>query len=143
MHFPGEKPSAMMDQPENEDAVDQNLDTRLCLNCGFPNRNSDARCMFCQAGLAEESGLVPWMRHNYYVLKWRWQLKQKRAGRKPADRLPFFKGVGYFLVGAVLSGAGLYLSSVALDTASFSKALIAILLLLYGGFILKNLFSKS
>jgi len=133
----------MIDQPENEDAVDQNLDTRLCLNCGFPNRNTDTHCMYCRAGLTEETGLLPWVRHNYHVLKWRWQLRQKQSGKKPAERLPFLKGVGYFLLGAVLSGAGLYLTTVALDTASFSKALIAVLLLLYGGFILKNLLSKN
>ena len=51
--------------------------------------------------------------------------------------------VGYFLLGALLSGAGLYAFSAALDTSSFSKVLIAVLLLLYGGFILKNLIAKN
>lgn len=133
----------MMDQPENEDAVDQNLDDRLCLNCGFPNRNSDTHCMFCRTSLVEATGLVSWVRQTYYVLKWRWQLKQKRAGKKPAERMPFLRGVGYFLLGALLSGAGLYAFSAALDTSSFSKVLIAVLLLLYGGFILKNLIAKN
>ncbi len=133
----------MKDQPENEDAVDSNLDTRLCLNCGFPNRNSDNHCMFCNAGLVEDTSLASWVQHTYYVLKWRWQLKQKQSGRSKGDRLPFLKGVGYFVLGAALAGGGLYLFSIALDTASFSKVLIAILLLLYGGFILKNLLTKN
>ena len=53
-------------------------DTRLCLNCGFPNRASDKLCMYCKTSLFEEASLLSWIRQTYLILRWRWQLKERR-----------------------------------------------------------------
>jgi len=132
-----------MDKPKKETVVKPDSDSKLCLNCGFPNRNSDSHCMYCQQSLVEDSGFFSWLRQTYYVIRWRWQLKQKREGVSKPSRLSFLRAVGYFVFGVVLSGVGIYVFTTAIDTTSFSKGLIAILFLLYGGFIFKSLFNKN
>ena len=120
-------------------------ETKLCLNCGFPNRGSDKHCMYCQASLVEDDGLFSWMRQTYYVLRWRWQLKQRYEDLQcpPPSRVSFLKLMGYFSVGTILSGAGIYFFTSAVSDGSFSSGLIAILFLSYGVFILKTLFTKK
>ena len=129
----------IMDKPKKETLLNQNPDSKICLNCGFPNRNTDSNCMYCQTSLISDSGLISWCRQTYYILRWRWQLKQKRETEHKVDRIPIFKAVGFFLVGAVLSGVGLFLFTEAVSNNSFSKGLIAILFLFYGVFTLKGL----
>lgn len=134
-----------MDKPKKEPALLQhNLETQLCLNCGFPNRNSDKRCMYCQTSLVEDAGLFSWLRQTYYILRWRWQLKQKRENLQSSPaRMSPLKMLGYFILGALLSGVGLYLFTDAVSENSFSSGLIAILFLSYGVFTLKTLFIKK
>jgi hypothetical protein len=132
-----------MDKPKKETLLNQDPDSKICLNCGFPNRATDLNCMYCQTSLIADSGLISWCRQTYYILRWRWQLKQKRETTHKPDRMPIFKAVGYFLIGAVLSGVGLYLFTEAVSNNSFSKGLIAILFLFYGVFTLKGLFTKK
>lgn len=133
----------IMDKPKKETLLNQNPDSKICLNCGFPNRASDSSCMYCQTSLKSDSGLISWCRQTYYILRWRWQLKQKREIEHKPDRMSVFKAVGFFLVGAILSGVGLFLFTEAVSNNSFSKGLIAILFLFYGVFTLKALFVKK
>jgi hypothetical protein len=132
-----------MNQKNKETLFNQDEDSKLCLNCGFPNRLTDTYCMYCQTSLVEEGGLFAWMRQTYYILKWRWQLKQKRDDIKSTSRITLIKASAYFLLGALLSSAGVYVFSEALSTHSFSKGLIAILFLCYGVFTLKTLFTHK
>ena len=121
------------------------LDGKLCLNCGFPNRKSDRRCMYCKSSLLEEGGLVHWIRETYYILRWRWQLKQRRDRMDSSSgaHLPILRLLGYFIIGLALSASGLYLFSEALADSSFSSGLIASLFLYYGILTLKSLLVKK
>lgn len=132
-----------MDEQKKETLLNQGPESKLCLNCGFPNRNTDSHCLYCQTSLLEDSGIFSWFKQTYYILRWRWQLKQKRDHISPRSRISFFKAAGYFLLGAVLSGLGFYVFMYAISTHSFSKGLIAILFLVYGVFTLKALFSRK
>ena len=121
------------------------LDDKLCLNCGFPNRQSDRYCMYCKSSLLVEEGLVPWIRETYYILLWRWQLKQgrHRIDSPSESYLPTLKLLGYCIIGLTLSTLGLYLFSEALADSSFSSGLIASLFLYYGVLTLKSVFIKK
>jgi hypothetical protein len=121
------------------------LDDKLCLNCGFPNRKSDRHCMYCKSSLLVEEGLVPWIRETYYILRWRWQLKQgrHRIDSPSESYLPTLKLLGYCIIGLTLSTLGLYLFSEALADSSFSSGLIASLFLYYGVLTLKSVFIKK
>jgi hypothetical protein len=134
-----------MEDPKKEPiAISRNQDSKLCLNCGFPNRHTDSQCMYCRTSLIEDAGLVNWLRQTYYVLRWRWQLKQKREGiEEPISKTPFYRTAGYFFLGLVLSGAGIFVFTSAVGQNSFSSGLIALLLIGYGVFTLKNLISKK
>ncbi|MBL4665455.1 MAG: hypothetical protein JKY23_05865 [Nitrospinaceae bacterium] len=134
-----------MEDPKKEPiAISRNQDSKLCLNCGFPNRNTDSQCMYCRTSLTEDAGLINWLRQTYYVLRWRWQLKQKREGiEEPISKTPFYRTAGYFFLGLVLSGAGIFVFTSAVGQNSFTSGLIALLLMGYGVFTLKNLISKK
>lgn len=133
-----------MDKPKKEPiALHHRQEQKLCLNCGFPNRSSDTHCMYCNSSVTEDKGLIAWLRHTYYVLRWRWQLKQKRGSIDHQSRKKFFSFFGYFMVGMVLTLAGTYFFVTALAESSFTDGLIATLLLLYGIFTFKFLFSKK
>ena len=134
-----------MEDPKKEPiAISQNQDSKLCLNCGFPNRNTDSQCMYCRTSLKEDAGLINWLRQTYYVLRWRWQLKQKREDiEKPVSKTPFYRTAGYFFIGLVLSGAGIFVFTSAVGQNSFSSGLIALFLVGYGVFTLKSLISKK
>ena len=121
------------------------LDDKLCLSCGFPNRKSDRNCMYCKSSLLEEGGLVSWIRETYYILRWRWQLKQgrHRIDSPSESYLPTLKLLGYCIIGLTLSTLGLYLFSEALADSSFSSGLIASLFLYYGVLTLKSVFIKK
>jgi len=122
------------------------VDERLCLNCGFPNRKSDRHCMYCRTSLLEGDGLVSWARKTYYILRWRWQLKQRRdrmGGLSGATHFLTLKLLGYFIIGFTLSASGLYLFSEALADSSFSSGLVASLFLCYGILTLKSVFVKK
>ena len=134
-----------MEDPKKEPiAISRNQDSKLCLNCGFPNRNTDSKCMYCRTSLTEDAGLINWLRQTYYVLRWRWQLKQKREGiEKPISKTPFYRTAGYLFLGLVLSGAGIFVFTSAVGQNSFTSGLIALLLMGYGVFTLKNLLIKQ
>ena len=133
-----------MDKPKKEPiALRHRQEQKLCLNCGFPNRPSDTRCMYCNASVAEDKGLIAWFRHTYYVLRWRWQLKHKRENLSHQPRKRVFSFIGYFMVGLVLTLAGAYFFITSLEDHSFTSGLIAVLLLLYGFFTFKSLFSQK
>ena len=120
-------------------------DTRLCLNCGFPNRVSDKLCMYCKASLSEETGLLSWIRQTYLILRWRWQLKERRdkANGFSQSYLPILKIFGYFFIGLLLFMVGLYFVSTGLTDSSFSSGLIGMLFLFYGFFTLKSVFIRK
>lgn len=136
-----------MDKPKKEPiALHQKQDYRLCLNCGFPNRHADSTCMYCNTSMVEDTGLWSWLRQTYYVLRWRWQLKQKRDNLSLSNQksqMSATKGFGYFALGMILSGSGLYIFTLSITENSISNALIAILLILYGFFTLKAFLSKK
>lgn len=134
-----------MDRPKKEPIpLNQRQDFKICLNCGLPNRNTDPRCMYCQASLKEDTGLFSWLRQTYYVLRWKWDLKQKQEtfpqASKPVYAMHSLKAVGFFVLGAVLSGVGLYLFIYSVANSSFSNCIISLLFLGYGIFTLKTLF---
>ena len=121
-------------------------DEKLCLNCGFPNRKLDRHCMYCRTSLLEGDDLVSWARKTYYILRWRWQLKQRRDhmdGLLGATHFLTLKFLGYFIVGFILSASGVYLFSEALADSSFSSGLVASLFLCYGILTLKSVFVKK
>jgi hypothetical protein len=132
-----------MNQENKESLFNQDKDSKLCLNCGFPNRLTDTSCLYCQTSLVEDNGFFAWIRQTYYVLKWRWQLKQKRDHIKTTNRITLLKASAYFLLGGLLSSVGVYLFTQALNTHSFSEGLIAVLFLCYGFFTLKTLFTHK
>ena len=136
----------LMSKPKKDSTLSHSkLNDRLCLNCGFPNRESDRYCMYCKNPLLEEDGLVSWVRKTYYILRWRWQLKQRRDRMDSSSgaHLPILRLLGYFIVGLALSASGLYLFSEALADSSFSSGLIASLFLYYGILTLKSLLVKK
>ena len=129
-----------MDKPKKESVIlNQSQDGKLCLNCGFPNRNTDSQCMYCRTSLIEDSGLFNWIRQTFYILCWRWQLKQKRDlfESKPS----IYRSFSFFILGMILSVAGIFLFTNALSQDSFSSGLIALLLIGYGVVTLKTLFN--
>ncbi|MEK9629173.1 MAG: hypothetical protein VW455_09130 [Nitrospinota bacterium] len=134
----------MDDNKKEPTVLKGNQDTKLCLNCGFPNRNTDSQCMYCRTSLIEDGGLINWIRQTYYVLKWRWQLKQKRSDiEKTEPKRPFYRTAGYFFLGIALSGVGVFVFTSAVGQNSFSSGLIALLLIGYGVFTLKTLISDK
>ena len=134
-----------MEDPKKEHiAIIGNQDSKLCLNCGFPNRNTDSQCMYCRTSLKEDDGLINWLRQTYYVLRWRWELKQKHeVFEKSKPKTPFYRTTGYFFLGLVLSGAGIFVFTSAVSQNSFSSGLIALFLVGYGIFTLKSLIFKK
>ena len=117
--------------------------SKLCLNCGFPNRNTDRQCMYCRTSLNEDDGLLNWVRQTYYILRWRWQLKQKRVEIKNSEsKTPFYRTAAYFFLGLILSGMGIFVFTSAVGQNSFSSGLIAFFLIGYGVITLKTLISK-
>ena len=133
-----------MDKPKKEPALlHQKPDSKLCLSCGFPNRDTDTQCMYCQTSLVEDEGLISWIRQTYYILRWRWQLKRKRHKLDQVPQRSILTSVGYFSLGALLSGAGVYLFTSAVSENSFTSGMIAILFLFYGFFTIKALLSKK
>ena len=132
-----------MEEPQKEPtSLNQNQDSKLCLSCGFPNLANDVRCMYCKTNLVNDGSLISWFRQTYYILRWRWDLKQKRKGFSRQSQTFSLKGTGYFILGATLSGVGLSLFIEAVERNSFSKAIISFLLLLYGFFTLKALIDQ-
>jgi hypothetical protein len=133
-----------MDKPKKEPiTLRHKQEQKLCLNCGFPNRPSDTRCMYCSASVEEDKGLFSWLRHTYYVLRWRWQLKHKRENLDHQPRKKIFSFFGYFMIGLILTLAGAYFFITSLAESSLTSGLIATLLLLYGFFTFKSLFSQK
>jgi hypothetical protein len=134
----------MKDPKKEPIAIIGSQDLKLCLNCGFPNRNTDSQCMYCRTSLKEDDGLINWLRQTYYVLRWRWELKQKReVFEKQKPNTPFYRTAGYFFLGLILSGAGIFVFTSAVGQNSFSSSLIALFLVGYGVFTLKSLISKK
>ena len=121
------------------------LNEKLCLNCGFPNRESDSHCIYCKNPFLREGDFICWVKNTYYILCWRWQVKQRksRMGSSSESLMRNLKLLGYFFVGVILSTSGLYLFSDALAESSFSSGIIAILFVFYGIFTLKSVFIKK
>ena len=136
----------LMDKPKKNPILTRhNVETKLCLNCGFPNRKSDKRCMYCKTSILEESGIIAWIFQVYYILRWRWQLKQnqKKLDNASTGNLSPLKFVMYFVAGVILGAAGLYLFANAVMENSFSSGLIAVLFAFYGIITLKSLFMQK
>jgi hypothetical protein len=132
-----------MNQPEKESIlVHKGENHTLCAKCGFPNRPTDKNCQYCRTNIAQDPGLGSWFKQTFYILRWRWQLNQKRDNLNKNPKSVFLKSLGYFLIGVVLSGIGIYIFTLSVAQNSFTNGLIAILFLLYGGFTLKTLFTK-
>lgn len=133
-----------MDKPRKDPILlNERHDYKLCLNCGFPNRNGDSSCMYCDTSLVEDKGIVSWLKQSYYILRWRWQLKQRRNNLRYASQVPLLKGVGFFFLGALITGIGAYLLSMAVSERSFSNSLIAVLFLFYGFFTIKTILFRK
>ena len=90
----------MDDSKKEPITLSGNQESKLCLNCGFPNRNTDSHCMYCRTSLIEDAGLINWVRLTYYILRWRWQLKQNRGEiEKSESKTPFYRTGAYFFLG--------------------------------------------
>ena len=135
----------MDDSRKEPVAINEKQDLKLCLNCGFPNRNTDSHCMYCRTSLKADGGLLNWIRQTYYILKWRRQLKHKQVEvNKSSSKKPFYRTAGYFFLGLVLSGVGIFIFTRAVGQNSFSSSLIAVFLIGYGVITLKTLiFNKK
>ena len=134
----------MDDSKKEPITISENQDSKLCLNCGFPNRNTDSQCLYCRTSLFKGDGLLNWVRQTYYILRWRWQLNQKRGEKeKSQSKTPFYRTATYFFLGLLLSGAGIFVFTSAVGQNSFSSGLIAFFLIGYGGLTLKTLISKQ
>ena len=120
------------------------IQTKLCLNCGFPNRESDKKCMYCKTSIIEETDLISWLQQTFYILRWRRELKQNHTGvaNETTRSLVFLKFLVFLIVGVVLSGSGFYFFQRAVTESSFSTALIAFLLIFYGVLTLKSSFTR-
>ena len=121
--------------------MNQNQNSKLCLNCGFPNRNTDSHCLYCRTSLIEDSGFFNWILQTYYILRWRWQLKQKSDSLE-SKRLTY-RAFVFFIIGLILSITGIFVFTSALSQNSFSNGLIALLLIGYGVVTLKKIFSSK
>ena len=133
-----------MDKPRKEPiALRNRQDYRLCLNCGFPNRQSDTHCMYCNTSLVEDTGFFSWLRQSYYILRWRYQIRQKRENLKSGGGMSWMRGLGFFSLGILLSFAGVYVFTLSITEHSFTRSLIALVLLGYGFFTLRSLFSRK
>lgn len=130
----------MDEQSKEQISLNKREDFNLCLNCGFPNHNSVTRCMYCNTNITKSNGIFSWFRQIFLILKLRWELK-KEGPKDENPLLLFLKKLGYLILGMGFSGFGFYLFIDSISSNSFSTALISILLLLYGFFTLKNLFS--
>jgi hypothetical protein len=118
---------------------------KLCLNCGFPNRESDSHCIYCNNAFFREGDFISWVKNTYYIFCWRWEVKQQKSLMESSSKslIPNLKILGYFFIGVMLSMAGLYLFSDALAESSFSSGIIASLFLCYGIITLKSVFMKK
>ena len=131
-----------MDKPKKEPVtLNQNQNSKLCLNCGFPNRNTDSHCLYCRTSLIEDSGLFNWILQTYYILRWRWQLRQKSDSLE--SKGPTYRVFVFFIIGLILSITGIFVFTSALSQNSFSNGLIALLLIGYGVVTLKKIFSSK
>jgi|TARA_B110000438_G_scaffold269696_1_gene286265 hypothetical protein len=130
----------MDDSSKETIPLNQRQDFALCLSCGFPNHNSSLRCTYCNTSLKKPTGLISWFRQTYLVFKWKWELREDSSKNENSIFI-LSKKIGFLLTGTGLSGFGFYLFVDSLSHDSFSTAIISILLLLYGFFTLKNLFS--
>jgi hypothetical protein len=134
----------MMDDHKNEPVfLNGDTEAKLCLQCGFPNRNTDSACMYCRNSLIAATGLISWFRQTCLVLKWRWELKQKKHGLIPSARRSVFSIMCYFIAGFLLTAGGVLLLVGAVSNHSFSDGLISVLFLLYGGNVLKTILFPS
>ena len=135
----------MDDSKKEPVAINEKQGLKLCLNCGFPNRNTDSHCMYCRTSLKADGGLLNWIRQTYYILKWRRQLKQKQVKiNKSIFKKPFYRTAGYFFLGLVLSGAGIFIFTSAVGRNSLSSGLIALFLIGYGVVTLRTIiFNKK
>ena len=136
-----------MSKPKKDQSLftTDSLNEKLCLNCGFPNRESDSHCIYCKKSFFREGDFISWVKNTYYVFRWRWQVKQGRSRIDSSSEslMTNLKLLGYFFVGVMLSTSGLYLFSDALAESSFSSGIIASLFLFYGIFTLKSVFIKK
>ena len=125
--------------------IKDSLKEKLCLNCGFPNRESDSHCIYCKNSFLREGDFISWVKNTYYIFRWRWQVKQRknRVDSSLEFFMPNLKLLGYIFIGVMLSTSGLYLLSDALAESSFSSGIMASLFLFYGIFTLKSVLMKK
>ena len=120
-----------MEKPKKESIlVHENHDYGLCLNCGFPVRATDKQCQYCRSNIEQGTGVGSWLRQTFYILRWRWQLNQKREKLNRTPKAYFLKNLGYFTIGVVLSLTGIYIFTLSVAQNSFTNGLIAALFLL-------------
>tara|TARA_B110000881_G_C18101871_1_gene283240 strand:- start:1 stop:411 length:411 start_codon:yes stop_codon:yes gene_type:complete len=136
-----------MSKPKKDQSLftTDSLNEKLCLNCGFPNRESDSHCIYCKNAFFREGDFISWVKNTYYIFCWRWEVKQRKNPMESFSKslIPNLKILGYFFIGVMLSTAGLYLFSDALAASSFSSGIIASLFLCYGIITLKSVFVKK
>ena len=136
-----------MSKPKKDQSLftTDSLNEKLCLNCGFPNRESDSHCIYCKNSFFREGDFISWVKNTYYVFRWRWQVKQRKSLMDSSFEclMSNLKLLGYIFIGVMLSTSGLYLLSDALAESSFSSGIMASLFLFYGIFTLKSVFIKK
>lgn len=113
---------------------------KLCPSCGFPNKDTDTKCCYCETPVNQPASLPPgqWVKWFFSHLKWKWKLKRPSA--KGSGTLG---AVFTFIAGLALCLAGVAIFTFAIFAKSFSKCILSLVFLLYGFFTLKNLFKRS
>ena len=114
-------------------------DTKLCPNCGLPNKSTDTKCGYCETLLRRPDALPPgeWLKSYFSRVKWNWKLRKTRK----KNSLVLGKGLTV-LAGAVLSVIGAILLVSSVFTKNFSNGVLSLFFLLYGISALKGLKKK-
>jgi len=108
-----------------------------CRNCGCPNRPDDVRCIYCRSVLSARPG-----KHTAgaFLAAFLYRLRQSSF----PDSVARTAKAGFVLfVSAALITAGLYLFYSAITGGGFLTFCLGVLLTLYGGAALLNIFGKK
>lgn len=116
-----------------------------CPMCGCPNRPSDRLCTYCRAELSAAPAQPGFIKSvadylEYYMNYLKFRLK---TPRRASNAKHMSKTVLVTLFALSLVGVGLYLLFAAIKGAGFLYLCIGLLLVLYGGGVLNNLYRRG
>ena len=118
----------MNGDPKNQTDIDKRI--ILCLECGFPNRIGDTRCMFCRTPLEKKINFISRLEYFFIRIKLKVHQAKKMFKYRKQKRSKFIT----LMVGVLLFLSGSYMFTNALFTNNFTYWMISILFLIYGIF---------